>query len=47
MDYPRPCGCKGCRVCLLCEKEFGIQTKDYGSIFRVSFLKPRNNLPKA
>jgi len=27
MDYPRPCGCKGCRTCLLCEKEFGIAEK--------------------
>lgn len=24
MDKPRPCGCKGCRTCLICEKEFGL-----------------------
>ncbi|KAK4877539.1 hypothetical protein RN001_010045 [Aquatica leii] len=27
MDKPRPCGCKGCRTCLICEKEFGITNK--------------------
>ncbi|CAH0547754.1 unnamed protein product [Brassicogethes aeneus] len=25
MDKPRPCGCKGCRTCLICEKDYGIQ----------------------
>lgn len=24
MDKPRPCGCKGCRTCLICEKDYGI-----------------------
>ncbi|XP_019873403.2 alpha-ketoglutarate-dependent dioxygenase alkB homolog 4 [Aethina tumida] len=24
MDQPRPCGCKGCRTCLLCEKDYDI-----------------------
>ncbi|XP_065171766.1 LOW QUALITY PROTEIN: alpha-ketoglutarate-dependent dioxygenase alkB homolog 4-like [Atheta coriaria] len=25
MDTCRPCGCKGCRTCLLCEEEYGIK----------------------
>lgn len=27
MDQPRPCGCKGCRTCLICEKNYGVQNK--------------------
>jgi alkylated DNA repair protein alkB family protein 4 len=29
MDKPRPCGCKGCRTCLLCEKKFGLIPKKF------------------
>ncbi|KAF5278080.1 hypothetical protein FQR65_LT03596 [Abscondita terminalis] len=29
MDKPRPCGCKGCRTCLVCEKEFGVINKSF------------------
>uniref|UniRef100_A0A1L8DFG9 Putative dna n6-methyl adenine demethylase n=1 Tax=Nyssomyia neivai TaxID=330878 RepID=A0A1L8DFG9_9DIPT len=29
MDYPRPCGCKGRRSCLLCEKQYGITQDDF------------------
>ncbi|XP_055713522.1 alpha-ketoglutarate-dependent dioxygenase alkB homolog 4 [Phlebotomus papatasi] len=38
MDYPRPCGCKGCRTCLLCEKEYGINKKDFMAKYQE--LKP-------
>lgn len=24
MDKPRPCGCKGCRTCLICEENYGL-----------------------
>ncbi|XP_058446254.1 alpha-ketoglutarate-dependent dioxygenase alkB homolog 4 [Malaya genurostris] len=34
MDYPRPCGCKGRRTCLGCEKDFDIKRIDYSSIFK-------------
>ncbi|KAJ8924769.1 hypothetical protein NQ315_000922 [Exocentrus adspersus] len=27
MDKPRPCGCKGCRTCLICETQYEIHTK--------------------
>lgn len=27
MNLPRPCGCKGCRTCLLCEKTYNITLK--------------------
>ncbi|XP_018570128.1 alpha-ketoglutarate-dependent dioxygenase alkB homolog 4 [Anoplophora glabripennis] len=27
MDRPRPCGCKGCRTCLICEAEYKIDIK--------------------
>lgn len=27
MDKPRPCGCKGCRTCLICESDYGISAK--------------------
>lgn len=27
MNQPRPCGCKGCRTCLFCEKTFNIEFK--------------------
>lgn len=26
-NKPRPCGCKGCRTCLVCERDYGIQSK--------------------
>ncbi|KAB0795917.1 hypothetical protein PPYR_09978 [Photinus pyralis] len=29
MDKPRPCGCKGCRTCLICEKTYGITSKAF------------------
>ncbi|XP_055683957.1 alpha-ketoglutarate-dependent dioxygenase alkB homolog 4 [Lutzomyia longipalpis] len=29
MDYPRPCGCKGRRSCLLCENEYGIKQENF------------------
>ncbi|XP_049780620.1 alpha-ketoglutarate-dependent dioxygenase alkB homolog 4-like [Schistocerca cancellata] len=29
MEKPRPCGCKGIRTCLICEREFGIPKKDF------------------
>lgn len=35
MDGPRPCGCKGCRTCLVCEKEFNINEKPYISEYKV------------
>lgn len=28
MNQPRPCGCKGCRTCLLCEEKFNIVKKE-------------------
>lgn len=28
MNQPRPCGCKGCRSCILCEEKFGIPKKE-------------------
>lgn len=39
MDHPkvvRQCGCKGCRTCLLCEKEFGIEKPNLLNVFQVS-----------
>lgn len=35
MDGPRPCGCKGCRTCLVCEKEFNINEKPYINEYKV------------
>lgn len=35
MDGPRPCGCKGCRTCLICEKEFKLNEKPYISEYKV------------
>ncbi|EFA08384.1 alpha-ketoglutarate-dependent dioxygenase alkB homolog 4 [Tribolium castaneum] len=29
MDKPRPCGCKGCRTCLICESTFGLSAKKF------------------
>ncbi|XP_031617536.1 alpha-ketoglutarate-dependent dioxygenase alkB homolog 4 [Contarinia nasturtii] len=29
MDHPRACGCKGCRTCLICEKEFNFEEKPF------------------
>ncbi|XP_023723932.1 alpha-ketoglutarate-dependent dioxygenase alkB homolog 4 [Cryptotermes secundus] len=29
MEFPRSCGCKGIRTCLICEKKCGIQKKDF------------------
>ncbi|XP_055295379.1 alpha-ketoglutarate-dependent dioxygenase alkB homolog 4 [Sitodiplosis mosellana] len=29
MDYPRPCGCKGRRTCLACEKEYNFDEKSF------------------
>ncbi|XP_055546264.1 alpha-ketoglutarate-dependent dioxygenase alkB homolog 4 isoform X1 [Wyeomyia smithii] len=34
MDHPRPCGCKGRRTCLSCEKDFDIDRIDYSQIFQ-------------
>lgn len=35
MNTVRPCGCKGCRTCLLCEKEFNILDKpSYCKLFQ-------------
>lgn len=35
MNTVRPCGCKGCRTCLLCEKEFNILDKpSYFQLFQ-------------
>lgn len=34
MDHPRPCGCKGRRTCLQCEKDFEIQRVDFRDVFR-------------
>lgn len=36
MDHPRPCGCKGCRTCLICEKEYGIEQKPFIAEYEVS-----------
>lgn len=36
MDYPRPCGCKGCRTCLVCEKECGIGEKSQEILYKVN-----------
>lgn len=38
MDFPRPCGCKGCRTCLICEKEYGIEEKSFLSEYEVSIF---------
>lgn len=38
MDYPRPCGCKGCRTCLKCEEEYNIGKKNFTNIFKVSLM---------
>lgn len=35
MDGPRPCGCKGCRTCLICEEEFNLQEKPYVKHYKV------------
>lgn len=35
MDYPRPCGCKGRRTCLVCEKEFNIEEKPFVAEYKV------------
>ncbi|PSN45038.1 Alpha-ketoglutarate-dependent dioxygenase alkB 4 [Blattella germanica] len=32
MDTTRPCGCKGIRTCLICEKEYGIIQKDFPNV---------------
>ncbi|EDS36318.1 conserved hypothetical protein [Culex quinquefasciatus] len=34
MDHPRPCGCKGRRTCLQCEKDFAIERIDYRDVFQ-------------
>lgn len=36
MDYPRPCGCKGCRTCLICEQEYKISKENLFDKFAVS-----------
>lgn len=36
MDKSRPCGCKGCRTCLICEKTFGISKQQ--DIDKVCYL---------
>lgn len=36
MDHPRPCGCKGCRTCLICEKEYGIEDKPFIEKYQVN-----------
>lgn len=35
MDYPRFCGCKGCRTCLQCESKLGLQEKGFYQQFKV------------
>lgn len=42
MDYPRPCGCKGCRTCLKCEEEYNIRKKDFANVFKVSLISSHN-----
>lgn len=34
MNTTRPCGCKGRRSCLICEKEFGISRSCYSDMFK-------------
>ncbi|KXJ77336.1 hypothetical protein RP20_CCG007759 [Aedes albopictus] len=34
MDHPRPCGCKGRRTCLSCEKDFEIERVDFLKLFK-------------
>lgn len=29
LNKPRPCGCKGCRTCLICETDYGIVSPTY------------------
>lgn len=35
MDYPRPCGCKGRRTCLACEKEYNFDEKSFINDYKV------------
>lgn len=35
IDSPRLCGCKGCRTCLICEKELNLEEKPYISDYEV------------
>lgn len=42
MDYPRPCGCKGCRTCLKCEEDYNIRKKDFSNVFKVSLIFSHN-----
>lgn len=49
MNYPRPCGCKGGRTCLVCEKEFNIKAQSFIHEYKVNILmtfhfKSKNNL---
>lgn len=39
MDIPRPCGCKGCRTCLTCEKKYDIEQKSFLNDYKVSITK--------
>lgn len=34
MGSVRPCGCKGCRTCLLCEDLYGIEKKDFYKLYK-------------
>lgn len=38
MDKIRACGCKGCRTCLICEKEYNIEEKSFYNEFKVCYI---------
>lgn len=44
MEYPsfRLCGCKGCRTCLLCERELGIEKANPRDVFKVSINEQKS-----
>lgn len=39
MDHPRPCGCKGCRTCLVCEQTYQIEKENLFDKFSVSLMR--------
>lgn len=36
MDYPRACGCKGRRTCLVCENEYDFGEKSFINDYKVT-----------
>ena len=43
MDYPRPCGCKGRRTCLACEKEYNFDEKSFINEYKVKKIHAFQN----